>query len=68
MKTVQKLVNPVKRAGEQSPAGIYDEKLKVRRRREWRGVKDTFYDYTRWLYLVSVLARFIAVPRHAGQW
>ena len=20
---------------------------KVRRRREWRGVKDTFYDYTR---------------------
>ena len=64
MKTVKKVVNPVKRTGEQSPGKIYDENLKVRRRREWRGVKDTFYDYTRWLYLVSVLARFITVPRN----
>ena len=62
MKTVQKVVNPVRRAGEQSPGKIYDAKLKVRARREWRGVKDTFYDYTRWLYLMSVLGRFIIVP------
>ena len=48
MKTVEKIVNPVKRAGEQSPGKIYSDKLKVRSRREWRGVKDTFYDYTRW--------------------
>ena len=34
MKTVEKVVNPVKRAGEQSPGKIYDEQLKVRRRRE----------------------------------
>ena len=40
MKTVEKVVNPVKRAGEQSPGKIYDEKLKVRARREWRGLKD----------------------------
>ncbi|MBQ3703262.1 MAG: 2-hydroxyacyl-CoA dehydratase [Oscillospiraceae bacterium] len=64
MKTVEKVVNPVRRAGEQSPGKIYDEKLKVRARREWRGVKDTFYDYTRWLYLMSVLGRFIMVPRN----
>ena len=64
MKTVQKVVNPVRRAGEQSPGKIYDAKLKVRARREWRGVKDTFYDYTRWLYLMSVLGRFIIVPRN----
>ncbi len=64
MKTVEKLVNPVKRAGEQSPGRIYDEKLKVRARREWRGLKDTLYDYTRWLYLIFVLARFIVVPRN----
>ena len=30
-----------------------------RRRREWRGFKDTWYDYTRWLYYLSVLARFM---------
>ena len=64
MKTVEKIINPVPRAGEQSPGKIYDEKLKVRARREWRGVKDTFYDYTRWLYLLSVLGRFIMVPRN----
>ena len=64
MKTVEKIINPVRRAGEQSPGRIYDEKLKVRARREWRGLKDTLYDYTRWLYLISVLARFIMVPRN----
>ena len=37
MKTVEKIVNPVKRAGEESPGKIYSEKLKVRARREWRG-------------------------------
>ena len=46
--------NPVKRAGEQTLGQLYDTG-KVRKRREWRGIKDTFYDYTRWLYLVSVL-------------
>ncbi len=55
--------NPVKRAGEQTLGQLYDTG-KVRKRREWRGIKDTFYDYTRWLYLVSVLARFIVVPRN----
>ena len=64
MKTVETLYNPNKRVGEQSPGKIYSDKLKVRARREWRGVKDTLYDYTRWLYLLSVLGRFIMVPRN----
>lgn len=35
---------------------------KVRSRREWRGFKDTFYDYTRWLYIMKQLAGFIIKP------
>lgn len=37
---------------------------KVRKRREWRGVKDTLYDYSRWLYILSILAKFIVKPRN----
>ena len=55
--------NPIEKKGEHTLGVLYDDG-KVRRRREWRGVKDTFYDYTRWLYLVSVLAKFIVKPRN----
>ena len=65
MKTVEKIVNPRERAGEKSPGKIYSDKLKVRRRREWRGFRDTFYDYTRWCYLMfGVLGKFILNPRN----
>lgn len=37
---------------------------KVRKRREWRGFKDTFYDYTRWLKIMGVLLKFMAKPRN----
>jgi len=37
---------------------------KVRNRREWRGFKDTFYDYTRWLKILGILAGFIYKPRN----
>ncbi len=37
---------------------------KVRKRREWRGFRDTFYDYTRWLYIMKQLAGFILKPRN----
>lgn len=37
---------------------------KVRNRREWRGVKDTLYDYTRWLGIMKTLAGFIIKPRN----
>ena len=55
--------NPHEKAGEHTLGVLYNDG-KVRRRREWRGVKDTLYDYTRWLYLVSVLARFVVKPRN----
>lgn len=37
---------------------------KVRKRREWRGIKDTFYDYTRWLGIMGTLSKFIIKPRN----
>ena len=42
---------------------LYSTK-KVRKRREWRGIKDTLYDYSRWLYIMSFLARFIIKPNN----
>ena len=42
------------KAGEQSFSSLFSDG-KVRKRREWRGVKDTMYDYTRWLYLWSIM-------------
>ena len=29
--------------------GVLFNGEKVRKRREWRGLRDTLYDYTRWL-------------------
>lgn len=37
---------------------------KVRNRREWRGLKDTLYDYSRWLFIMGQLAGFILKPRN----
>ncbi len=37
---------------------------KVRKRREWRGVKDTMYDYWRWLGVMKILGGFVAKPRN----
>ena len=37
---------------------------KVRRRREWRGLRDTLYDYYHWLGNLGVLLGFIAKPRN----
>ncbi len=42
--------NEKKRAGQQTLGGLYGTG-KVKRRREWRGFKDTMYDYGRWLIL-----------------
>ena len=35
---------------------------KVRKRREWRGVRDTLYDYTRWLKIMAMLLKFMMKP------
>lgn len=37
---------------------------KVRKRREWRGIKDTLYDYSRWLKIMGILTKFIVKPRN----
>ena len=44
--------------------GVLFDGGKVRKRREWRGLKDTLYDYGRWLHIMSILAKFIAKPRN----
>ena len=57
------VVNPKSRPGEKQ-LGVLFNGGKVRRRREWRGLKDTLYDYGRWLYLLSILAGVIVKPRN----
>lgn len=37
---------------------------KVRKRREWRGVRDTLYDYIRWLYVLWQLIKFMTKPNN----
>ncbi len=37
---------------------------KVKSRREWRGIEDTLYDYSRWLYIMAQLGGFIMKPRN----
>lgn len=37
---------------------------KVWKRREWRGVEDTLYDYSRWLVTMYTLGKFVAKPRN----
>ena len=46
------------------PLGSLYTTGKVRNRREWRGFKDTFYDYTRWLHIMGILSKFIVKPRN----
>lgn len=35
---------------------------KAKRRREWRGIKDTWYDYVHWLGIWKVLIKFMIKP------
>ncbi len=57
------VVNDKQRKGEKQLGVLFDQG-KVRRRREWRGLKDTLYDYGRWLYILSILAGVIIHPRN----
>ncbi len=43
---------------------LYIDGGKVRRRREWRGLSDTLYDYSRWLGIMFTLGKFVAKPRN----
>ncbi|PKL23520.1 MAG: 2-hydroxyacyl-CoA dehydratase [Spirochaetae bacterium HGW-Spirochaetae-3] len=37
---------------------------KTRTRREWRGLKDTWYDYTRWLFIWKTMIKFATNPNN----
>ncbi|MBO4916201.1 MAG: 2-hydroxyacyl-CoA dehydratase, partial [Oscillospiraceae bacterium] len=43
---------------------FYIDGGKVRKRREWRGVADTLYDYSRWLVIMATLGKFVMKPRN----
>lgn len=52
-----------KAVGSEKLGNLYNG-TKVRKRREWRGLKDTLYDYRCWLKIMGVLLRFMAKPRN----
>ena len=33
----------------------------IARYREWRGLRDTWYDYTQWIRIIGVMAKFITI-------
>ena len=37
---------------------------RVRKRREWRGLADTMYDYSCWLKIMLILGKFLMCPRN----
>ena len=53
-----------KEIGKDRLGDFYKAGSKVRKRREWRGVKDTLYDYSRWLKIMMTLGKFVAKPRN----
>ena len=49
----------------------YYDKTGVAKYREWRGVKDTFYDYTQWLKNLGSMALMVGsapIPCLKGFW
>ena len=46
------------------PLGKFYTGKPAKKRREWRGLKDTWYDYTRWLYIWGKLIAFTAKPNN----
>ena len=55
MAAMEILHNTRKRKGTKQLGVLFGDGL-VRKRREWRGFKDTMYDFGRWLYLWSIMA------------
>ena len=38
---------------------LYHDRTAIMRHREWRGVKDTFYDYCQWMKLWGMLIKWL---------
>ena len=53
-----------KEIGKDRFGDFYKDGGKVRKRREWRGVEDTLYDYSRWLVIMGTLGKFMMKPRN----
>ena len=64
VKKAKVMVNPEKIKGDTRYGDLYKPHGKVRKRREWRGVGDTLYDYSRWLGILLTLGKFMAKPRN----
>ena len=43
---------------------LYSGDKKVFKHREWRGIRDTWYDYTRWLGIMAMLGKFMLHPKN----
>ena len=37
------------------------EGTNIEKHREWRGLKDTWYDYTQWIKLLGIVMKFVAI-------
>jgi hypothetical protein len=47
------------------------EGTNIEKHREWRGLKDTWYDYTQWIKLLGIVMKFVAISpwkRTAVHW
>ena len=53
-----------KEIGGEALGRFFVEGKKVRSRREWRGLRDTLYDYSRWLFIMGQLSKFVMKPRN----
>ena len=53
-----------KEVGSSKLGELYSADKKVFKHREWRGLKDTWYDYTRWLGVIGMLGKFMLHPRN----
>ena len=51
------------KAGSERLGDLYT-KGRVKKRREWRGFKDTMYDYGRWLKIMGMLGKFMLKPNN----
>lgn len=52
------------KVGSEKLGKLFNGKAKCRTRREWRGFRDTWYDYTRWLKIIAMLGKFMMHPKN----
>ena len=49
-----------KPAGERRLGDLYCDKTGLYKHREWRGLKDTWYDYVEWVKVLGIMGGFVA--------